>query len=191
MIEHPSAAQPEADAGAPAASASATLPCVIDVEASGFGRGSYPIEVGFVLPDGRAVCTLVKPPAHWTHWDAAAERLHGLKRELLQEHGRSVVDVARLLNETLRQSDIYSDNWAHDYAWLAVLFEEAEMVPAFRLHHLAELLDPTAAGRWDAALAQVRLWLAPQRHRASSDARALQLAIARVRLPPAADPPAD
>ena len=25
------------------------LPCVIDVEASGFGRGSYPIEIGFVL----------------------------------------------------------------------------------------------------------------------------------------------
>jgi hypothetical protein len=34
---------------------------VIDVEASGFGRGSYPIEVGFVLPDGEAVCTLVRP----------------------------------------------------------------------------------------------------------------------------------
>ena len=27
-------------------------PIVIDVEASGFGKGSYPIEVGVVLPDG-------------------------------------------------------------------------------------------------------------------------------------------
>ena len=25
---------------------------VLDIEASGFGRGSYPIEIGFVLPDG-------------------------------------------------------------------------------------------------------------------------------------------
>ena len=28
------------------------LPPIIDVEASGFGRGSFPIEVGFVMADG-------------------------------------------------------------------------------------------------------------------------------------------
>jgi hypothetical protein len=181
----------DAAASSPREHVAALLPCVIDVEASGFGRGSYPIEVGFVMPDGRAVCTLVRPPAHWTHWDLAAEHLHGLKRELLQEHGRSVADVARLLNDKLRASDIYSDNWYHDYAWLAVLFEEAEMVPAFRLHHLAELLDPLAASHWDEAVDQVREMLAPQRHRASSDARVIQLALARVRQPAQAEPSKD
>ena len=30
----------------------ATLPAVLDVEASGFGAGSYPIEVGIAMPDG-------------------------------------------------------------------------------------------------------------------------------------------
>ena len=48
-------------------------PTVLDVEASGFGRNSYPIEIGFVLPNGHAYCSLVKPEAHWTHWDVQAE----------------------------------------------------------------------------------------------------------------------
>lgn len=42
-------------------------PAVLDVEASGFGRYSYPIEVGYALPDGRVFCTLIRPEPHWTH----------------------------------------------------------------------------------------------------------------------------
>ncbi len=37
------------------------LPTVIDVEASGFGAGSYPIEVGVAFPDGRSWCCLIRP----------------------------------------------------------------------------------------------------------------------------------
>lgn len=156
------------------------LPCIIDVEASGFGRGSYPIEVGFVLPDGAAVCTLVRPAAGWTHWDGSAERLHGLSRELLQQHGRPAVEVARLLNQHLAGATIYCDSWAHDYAWLAVLFEEAGLQPAFKLRHLRELLDESAAAQWDQACAEARERLQITRHRASSDARVLQLALGQV-----------
>ena len=36
-------------------------PIIIDIEASGFGRGSYPIEVGLVLPDGTPHCFLIAP----------------------------------------------------------------------------------------------------------------------------------
>ena len=159
------------------------LPCVIDVEASGFGRGSYPIEVGFVLPDGAAICTLVRPAVSWTHWDGAAERLHGLSRELLERHGRPPVEVAALLNQHLAGATIYCDSWAHDYTWLALLFEEAGMQPAFHLRHLHELLDEAAAARWDHACADIRNSLHIDRHRASSDARVLQLALERVRGP--------
>ncbi len=55
-------------------------PCVIDIEASGFGRNSYPIEVGYVLPDGRAGCMLVAPAPGWTHWDESAAQVHGITR---------------------------------------------------------------------------------------------------------------
>ena len=61
------------------------LPCVIDIEASGFGRRSYPIEVGYVLPDGRAVCMLIRPAVEWEHWDESAARTHGITRATLRK----------------------------------------------------------------------------------------------------------
>jgi hypothetical protein len=158
----------------------AALPCVLDIEASGFGRGSYPIEIGFVLPDGTAYCSLIRPDESWTHWDDAAERIHGISRALLQRHGRSAVAVAADLNERLAGREVYCDNWAHDYAWLARLFDLADAQPAFHLRHLRELLSETAVARFDRARDEVALGLRLQRHRASSDARVLQLSVARV-----------
>ena len=161
-------------------SAHATLPCVLDIEASGFGRGSYPIEIGFVLPDGTAYCSLIVPDADWTHWDDDAERMHGISRALLQRHGRSVSEVAHELNHRLDGRTVYCDNWAHDYAWLARLFESADFAPTFRLRHLRELMSENAAERFDAAREVVARNLQLRRHRASSDARVLQLSVARV-----------
>ena len=157
------------------------LPCVIDIEASGFGRGSYPIEVGFVMPDGSAFCMLIRPEREWTHWDGAAERIHGISRTLLENHGRSVAEVARELNRRLAGRDVYCDNWAHDYAWLARLFEAAQLAPQFRLHHLRELLSEAAAAHFDDARDVVRRNLHLRRHRASGDARVLQLSVVRAR----------
>jgi hypothetical protein len=157
------------------------LPCVIDVEASGFGRGSYPIEVGFVLPDGTAVCTLVRPPAHWTQWDESAAKLHGLTRATLARYGRSPVEVASLLNRLLSGATVYCDGWAHDYPWIAALFDEADMVPSFRLCHVQELLAEADIARWDQACADARAALPAERHRASNDARVIQTAVARVK----------
>jgi hypothetical protein len=156
-------------------------PCVLDVEASGFGRNSYPVEVGFVMPDGRAVCTLIRPLPEWTHWDEAAHRLHGITREMALLHGRSPLAVAELLNSELAGLTVYSDGWGHDYAWLATLFEAAHVQPRFRLEHLRVLLDETQIPAFDAARAQAREELHVERHRASNDARTLQLAVVRVR----------
>jgi hypothetical protein len=156
------------------------LPCVLDIEASGFGRGSYPIEIGFVLPDGTAYCTLIAPDASWTHWDGAAERVHGISRSLLQRHGRSAHEVATELNQRLAGRTVYCDNWAHDYAWLACLFESAATNPSFRLRHLRELMSETAAERFDDTREVVARNLQLRRHRASSDARVLQLSLGRV-----------
>ena len=182
--------QPPAAAPAVPANASAhdALPCVLDIEASGFGRGSYPIEIGFVLPDGTAYCTLIVPDDAWTHWDGAAERVHGISRALLQRHGRSATEVATELNQRLAGRAVYCDNWAHDYAWLARLFETAEMTPHFQLRHMRELLSENAAERFDDTRAQVARNLRLRRHRASSDARVLQLSLARVRQPGSAAP---
>ena len=155
-------------------------PCIIDIEASGFGRGGYPIEVGYVLADGRTRCTLIRPPEHWTHWDEAAAQVHGITREALRRHGRSPQAVARMLNDDLAGQTVYCDGWAHDYAWLATLFEAAGSAPAFRLESVAALLDDARLARLPDTQHAARAELGVSRHRASSDARVLQIALARL-----------
>jgi hypothetical protein len=154
------------------------LPCVIDIEASGFGPGSWPVEVGYVLGDGRAFCTLVRPAAHWTHWDAQAQRVHGIGLEAAQRLGRSAAEVAARLNADLGGQTVYCDGWAHDYAWLAALFEEAQQAPRFRLEAVGRLLAEAELARLDDAQRDARAHLGLTRHRASSDARVLQMALA-------------
>ncbi|WP_428419337.1 hypothetical protein [Methylibium sp.] len=156
-------------------------PTILDIEASGFGRGSYPIEVGFVLPDGRAWCSLIRPEPDWRHWDPQAQALHHIPRELALRHGRSAAEVAGSLNQRLHGSVAYCDGWAHDYPWLARLYDAAELTPSFRLEHLLSLLDEDQARRFDALKRQVIAESGVQRHRASTDARMLQLALRRLR----------
>ena len=151
--------------------------CVIDIEASGFGRHSYPIEVGYVLDDGRAWCTLIDPVADWVHWDDAAQRLHGIARDALGRHGRAPREVAQRLNDELGGRIVYCDGWAHDYAWLGALFEAAGQAPRFRLESVNSLLDEARLARLDGLRQAAFGALGIARHRASSDARALQWAL--------------
>ncbi len=149
----------------------------LDIEASGFGRHGYPIEVGFVREDGQSWCTLILPQAGWTHWDPQAAGLHGITREALLQHGRAPEVVCRKLNEDLTGRTVYCDGWAHDYPWLARLYDAADMQPSFRLESVLCLLDDPARSRLDAALQDLRT--TQRRHRASGDARVLQQALAQ------------
>lgn len=150
---------------------------VIDIEASGFGRQSYPIEVGWARDDGGTGCMLVRPPPHWTHWDEGAERVHGITRETLRQHGRDPIDVAKRLNAELGGQTVYSDAWGHDYAWISRLFDEAELPRHFQLEPAASLFGETLLGQLDEVHAAAFAELAVTRHRASNDARALQRAL--------------
>lgn len=168
---------------ATAATASPTsgLPTVLDVEASGFGRNSYPIEVGFVLPDGHTFCTLIRPLDHWTHWDAQAALTHHIPRALLHQRGQNVAEVAHRLNADLRGQTVYSDGWANDYSWLGALYDAADMSPSFRLENLRMLLTEAESEKWHVIKAQIGAERGAQRHRASADARLLQLTYQRLR----------
>ncbi len=149
------------------------LPVIIDIEASGFGRGSYPIEIGYHMPDGRSWCTLVHPEDDWTHWDPAAEAVHGIARDLLFKHGRSPAEICVALNSELRGQSVYCDAWAYDYVWLSRLYDAASLPMTFRLKDLRELLGECEQRHWHQTRALVEQRLQLQRHRASGDARTL------------------
>lgn len=155
-------------------------PPIIDVEASGFGAGSYPIEVGVALPDGRSYCALIEPAPQWRHWDPAAEAVHGIARETLLAHGLPPLSVAIRLNALLGTTTVYTDAWAHDYSWLATLHEVAGIPRSYRIEHLARITPMVEACAWNEVRAGVEAELQLQRHRASADARVLQATWMRV-----------
>ncbi|HEY9100617.1 hypothetical protein [Chitinimonas sp.] len=155
-------------------------PTIIDIEASGFGPASYPIEVGCVLPDGESYCTLIQPEPGWQYWDDRAEALHGIQRDLLLRCGRSPQTVAQALNDKLLGRTVYTDSWYHDYTWLSRLFDAADTSPHFNLQDLRLLLARTDTSHWDAARQAVTEELQLSRHRASNDARILQYTVMRV-----------
>ena len=129
-------------------------PTVLDIEASGFGRNSYPIEVGYVLPNGHTFWTLIKPEDNWTHWDEQAAALHHIKRELIVQRGLAASEVAQKLNTELRGQTVYSDGWANDYSWLGALYDAADMSPAFKLDNLRALLNDQQADQWHTVKSQ-------------------------------------
>lgn len=156
-------------------------PAFIDLEASGFGSTSYPIEVGLVLADGRSYSSLILPQAEWKHWDASAETVHGIKRGWLLQHGRPALEVAQEINRQLRGLTVYCDSWYHDFNWLSRLFDAAGMAPSFRLEDLRILLNQEEADSWQATKVLVQREMRLDRHRASNDARVLQATLMRLK----------
>ena len=156
----------------------------IDVEASGFGAGSYPIEIGISGPGSVLNCFLIRPLPEWQHWDPAAERLHGISQQVLQTHGRDPGKVADRLNHLLAGEVVYTDAWGQDMAWLARLMEETERPMRFRVESVLTLLDEAELERWDAVKGAVMDKVQASRHRASTDARILRLTFKTLRTVP-------
>ncbi|MGV6859075.1 MAG: 3'-5' exonuclease [bacterium] len=146
----------------------------IDVEASGFGRGSYPIEVGVAMDDFSTHCFLIKPENDWERWDESAEAIHNLSRETLEAHGSTALEVARELNELLGGQEIYSDAWGFDSSWLALLFHQAGIPQGFKLKAINALLKEEQLNRWAETREGVCAELNLTRHRASADALIIQ-----------------
>ena len=150
------------------------IPTIIDIEASGFGRGSYPIEVGLVLPDGESHCYIILPDRNWTFWDDSAEAVHGIPRQQLLGSGRPITEVAQRLNQLLGRSKVYTDAWSYDISWLGKLYDIADTPQLFRLDSLRSLLTEEQAALWHPTKEQVMKELRLNRHRASSDALILR-----------------
>jgi hypothetical protein len=151
-----------------------SIPNIIDVEASGFGSLSYPIEVGVINQAGKRFCSLIKPQVDWTHWDTKAESLHGISRQLLQEKGLPVQHVCQQLNQFVAGQIVYSDGWVVDDTWLIKLFDAAKVTMQFHVSSLEMILNEAQMSQWHSTKDKLFLQMQEQRHRASSDAALVQ-----------------
>ncbi len=156
-------------------------PVIIDIEASGFGKGSYPIEIGVAMPDESVLSFLISPLENWTHWDDSAEQIHGISREELYLNGRDILDVAKTLNAVLEGQVVYTDGWGFDSTWLSLLFYRADLRQTFKLETLTRILSEKQMEFWDDTRKQIMQEWGVNRHRAPIDAQLLQETYRRTR----------
>ena len=149
-------------------------PFIIDVEASGFGSTSYPIEVGVALSNGKRFCTLILPAPDWTHWDKEAEQIHHVSRDVLQSYGKPVTEVADQLNDMFEGKILYSDGWVVDKPWLTTLFHAAGREMKFHVSPLEMILNEQQMEIWHETKNEVINQVNLKRHRASNDAVIIQ-----------------
>jgi hypothetical protein len=149
-------------------------PLIIDIEASGFGARSYPIEVGVALHDGRKFCSLILPAPDWTHWDKGAEQVHRVSRDILETYGKPMAEVTAQLNTLLEGCTLYTDGWVVDRPWLTTLFHAARTPMRFHVSPLEMILTEAQMAAWHETKNEVIASLADVRHRASYDAWIIQ-----------------
>lgn len=150
------------------------LPNIIDIEASGFGSSSYPIEIGVVRSDGERYSRLIKPFDDWTHWDKNAELVHKISREELSTDGIHGVKVCLELNDFLKNATVYSDGWQVDSVWLNALYSRARVEKTFHISSLEMILSPHQLKNWHHTKDAVINNLNIKRHLASNDALIIQ-----------------
>lgn len=149
-------------------------PIILDIEASGFGSGSYPIEIGLALADGRLLSRLIKPLDHWTHWQESAEKVHGISRDRLFDEGVDPREFAIELNNLLENETVYTDGWGVDRSWLALLFYEAGVIQRFKLESVYTLLSEEQMDGWSDHRDRVLEFTGMVPHRAGTDAVIVQ-----------------
>jgi len=149
-------------------------PCIIDIEASGFGAHSYPIEIGVVKADGSRYCSLIAPQDDWVHWSDQAEALHRLSRTAIKEKGKPAKHVCRELNRFIGSGSTYSDAWVHDSPWLNRLFWAGRVNPEFHLSPIELITTEDQLMIWDDTKKDLTRQLKIHRHRASADAFLIQ-----------------
>lgn len=164
------------------ASKKVKAPIVIDIEASGFGSDSYPIEIGLIDGKGNRYCSLIKPLPEWTHWSESAEALHGISRDTLMRNGHSPEEITEEINRRLSGQTAYADAWQHDLPWLRKLFFAALKEPKFRLSPIESIMTKAQIHIWDKIKADVIAKTTSARHRASTDAFIIQQTWIRSRL---------
>ena len=122
--------------------AEAPYPCFMDLEATGFGPESYPIEVAWSDAQGEITRYLINPQSvpGWDAWDDEAELVHGLERGRLVRNGWPADFVADRVAEALAGKRVYSDAPDYDERWLGRLFTAVGQPLPFRFEHVDELL---------------------------------------------------
>jgi len=153
----------------------------LDIEASGLGPDSWPIEVGLAWIVDQAVQTwssLIRPEPDWDPdaWSDQSAIIHNIPREDLDAAPKAI-DVAHEVMERIAARHVISDAPGFDRMWMQRIFEAIDIVPPAFMH-----IDKVVASACNGDRNTVRRVLAqldeePRPHRAGADAARLAAAI--------------
>lgn len=158
----------------------------LDFEASSLGRRGFPVEIAWVFETGEEEAHLIRPAEGWTEWDAAAQAVHGIPRDLLEKQGAPVDLLARRVVEALTGHRLYASAPSWDGQWLSRLLraggqprhalrlrdtEEAQAEAADAVLVTAGIPPAERSHLRDRILREVRCMASQAAHRALDDAR--------------------
>ena len=146
---------------------------IIDLEASGLGPGSWPIEVGLAWVEAGAVRTwssLIRPEPGWDPeaWDPVAEEIHGITREELASAPTAWSVATDLLSRVAGRS-VFSDAPEYDGRWVRRLLDAQPAPAGLRLLDFDQAVG-AICGERGADWAYERLERTRTPHRAGPDA---------------------
>jgi hypothetical protein len=152
------------------------MPAFLDIEASGLGVHSYPIEIGWAIPFGQESGFLIRPAVGWNFWSAIAEEFfHGISRDVLLRDGIPAEDAVTQIEAALVGREVYSEDPEQDRRWLEGLFQLTGHTCRIAVRDANALFEAQVArGRRD--LSAIRRSVAarfPHVHRAIPDAQQL------------------
>ena len=147
---------------------------VVDIESSGLGADSYPIQIGWCSLDLQVTgCFLIRPAKKWTSWDEQSEAVHNIDRVEL-DAGLSVHGACIELVQVLSNERIYSDS-PFDQFWLNQLFTAGGWANTpIRVNHVADLVRAEARSLFNDELES-----RPRSHNALRDARLIASLVMR------------
>jgi len=150
----------------------------LDFEASGLHKGSYPIQVGWALPDLTGGSVYIKHEP-WLNdidlWDPEAQKIHGIPRKVVWDCGKPVAEVVQTLADALQGYTVYVDSPAYDGGWYYMLWDAAGLERApFPLYDAKQFLPLMAmrlgrTGRYQNAW-EIAKRETPRNHDAQADA---------------------
>lgn len=150
----------------------------LDVEASGLGSGSYPIELGWAIPWSASGGVLIRPALDWTYWNPASERLfHRISRQHLEQHDVPPAQALAQIIKAVQGHQVYSADPDFDVHWLGLLARAAWETTPFEIGDAQKLFRAAAAQRHrnlDAITIEAER-RRPHIHRAQADAEQLAL----------------
>jgi hypothetical protein len=128
------------------------LAVFLDFEASSLGRKGFPIEVAWIFETGEENAHLIRPAEDWTEWDASAETVHRIPRDLLDREGKPAAEVARRALEVLSGHRLYASAPSWDGQWLSRLLRAGGLPRhALRLRDTEEARAEAVAAALEAA----------------------------------------